>query len=641
MHATGGTFWARFGMGRTFHNLHVYASSQRMRDRVVRIVLAYAKQQGYERTTSTRSSDRVIRIGGRVPWLTIEDDGYEIEAIGNAIASSLRTPILEAYCEASAHVGLGLRLGRTGGGWGWGHDRLPPARAVEAILDEGTAADFAQAWQEGARQVFPETALAVAAHRFGIDTGILFGDKRLRGTTLALRRRRPSWKPTYRTGAPAFEIGWGSNQSWGLRHLVFEDELVQHRVHVTSVGGPGRGLAIRFGGTAIDGGHVEIVDVRHEALAFVREGDTWRDANANVPAGLVELPDTFVMPRGERDKVDRVTGRLEWHLDVTYRACTQGECQLRTFVESQGHVSEGALDLMVMWKPWRPSVAHAHVDNHKLFQLHRRDHVVLHVALRGSLADAWAWAQPHVAAWAEARGERYLRVQRDNDIVLDERTGSEAGTDEPLPWNRVAAYVPDPRTPLQVRGASYRFGTCSFAPWRLDPRESLAVQLVLWAESGDDDGEETLAALTAVADDAFARGVACSAVLAEQQYAGDERTGWEDITVTDDNPLRLAAWHDTHVRGVDKRIWMSAEHARRIDRAAVARHAEVTDLGRGIRITMDPERPRRELEPLIAILGSLLPSQASVEAFKLERAAQLALSAPAAMTAERVIDERT
>jgi hypothetical protein len=240
-----------------------------------------------------------------------------------------------------------------------------------------------------------------------------------------------------------------------------------------------------------------------------------------------------------------------------------------------------------------------------------------------------------------ASGERYLRVLRDGDVVLDERTAIEPGADAPLPWDRVSGHFPDAHTPLQVRGAGYRFGTCSFAPRDMDPRESLAVQLVLWGESGDDDGAALLATLGAIADDAIARGAAHSAVLAEQQYVPEEQTAWEEITVRDDTPLRLAAWHETHVRGLDKRIGMSAEHARRVDRAAIARHAEVTDLGRGIRITIDPERPRRDLEPLIAVLGPLLPSDASVEAFELERAAQLGLSAPAAMSPERVIDERT
>jgi len=46
-----------------------------------RAQIAWAKQQGYERTTSTKHADRVIRIGGRKPWLTIEDDGYRITAM--------------------------------------------------------------------------------------------------------------------------------------------------------------------------------------------------------------------------------------------------------------------------------------------------------------------------------------------------------------------------------------------------------------------------------------------------------------------------------------------------------------------------------------------------------------------------------
>ena len=114
------------------------------------------------------------------------------------------------------------------------------------------------------------------------------------------------------------------------------------------------------------------------------------------------------------------------------------------------------------------------------------------------------------------------------------------------------------------------------------------------------------------------------------------------MAVTDTAPLELVAWHATHIRGLNKRIWMSAEHAARIDRAALAAvpGVEVTDLGRGLRVVFDVEAPRREMEALIPILGPLLPSHATIEQFKTERAAQLAVSAAAAMPAERVVDER-
>jgi hypothetical protein len=633
-------------MGRTFHNLHVYASNQRMRDRVGRIVLAYAKQHGYERTTSTKLADRVIRIGGRAPWLTIEDDGYEVEAIGKAIAAHLRTPILEAYCEASARVGLGLRLGRTIGGWGWGYDKRPAVRAVEAILDEGTAADFEQAWLEGARQVFPETALAVAAKRFGIDAATMFRDKQLRGTTLALRRRRPKWTPAYRTGKPAFDVGWGSNQGWGYKHLVFEEELEQHRVQVTSTGGAGKGFAIRFAGTALSKGHIEIVDVQHDTMKLVRDGDVWRDASATVPAGLVDRPDVFALSRSENEKARAITDEVEYYVDVHYRGVKQGECKLDAIVECEGVRSKGTLDMMVMWRPWRPSLAHAHVGDSALFALHRCDQTSLHVALRGTLADAWAWARPHLERWTAAHDEHFLQVQRGNDIILRERTGylrDDDTPEPPLPWDRVAEHFPATRTTtLQACGEQFRFGTFAYASWGMDPREQLVVQLVLFAQNPDDDPTGNVALLAAIANDAIARGVAYSAHLGVQQYGNDERTTWEEITVTDDAPLKLVAWHEAHIRGLNKRIWMSADHAARIDRAALAAvpGVEITDLGRGIRVLFDIEAPRRDLEALIPILGPLLPSHATIEQFKTERAAQLAVSAAAAMPAERVVDER-
>jgi hypothetical protein len=91
-------------------------------------------------------------------------------------------------------------------------------------------------------------------------------------------------------------------------------------------------------------------------------------------------------------------------------------------------------------------------------------------------------------------------------------------------------------------------------------------------------------------------------------------------------------------------MWMSNEHAARLApaaRAELAERATLTELGRGLRINVDPTRPRRDMEALIPLLGSLLPAETTVEAYKLERAAALAASTPAAVPAERVIDKRS
>ena len=147
-------------------------------------------------------------------------------------------------------VARALRERASRGGW---RQREASAReARRTVTRERQRERPGQGVGRGQRQVFPETALAVAAQHFGITVDRMFGDSVLRGTTIALRRKRAAWVPQYQVGAPKFEVGWGSNQCWGARHLVFEQQLEDHRIHVRSVGGPGRGLSIRLAGSAID-----------------------------------------------------------------------------------------------------------------------------------------------------------------------------------------------------------------------------------------------------------------------------------------------------------------------------------------------------------------------------------------------------
>lgn len=607
-------------MSRNFHNLHVHAPADKQRERVVKAVLAYAKKAGFERVTRTAGADRVIRLGGKAPWLTIADDGYDAAGIAEAVSAATKLPVLEAYCEASAIVWLDLHAeGKRRGGWSRDGGRGPARKVVAPLLARGTPAELDKAFAEGLIQVFPETALAVAAERFGVHVDNMLGDGALRGTTIALRRKKAAWTPRYRTGAPAFQVGWGSNCAWGPRHMVFEGAVEQHRVHVVSTGGPGRGLSIRFSGSAITEGNIEILSCKHERLKLVPDGpNAWRDAAARVPAGLVEQPDLFSMGRREANKARAISDALEWYVDVEYRVLKEGEPELVAEVTSGKERATGTLALKIWWKPWRSSLVMGHVSDHTLFSMHRTEQMSAHITLRGSLAEAWAWARPHVEAWSAAHGDGNLQVSRDGDVLLREQV------EEGLPpFDRVADLIPGSSTTFQAAGTRYLFGTFNFAPWRMDPRERLVVELLLTAPNPSD-GAEDLARLDAICDDAIRSGAAHSAIVELNQHRGEDKTRWESVTVGDDGPLKVEAWHETHIRGVDRRIWMSARHAARVDRAALPDYVEVTDLGGGLRLQVSSDRPRRDLEALALALGALVPSSAEAERWAAERPAQLA-----------------
>lgn len=622
-------------MSRNFHNLHVHARTDAQRQQVIKAVLAYAMKAGFERVSRPARADRVIRLGGKAPWISVEDDAYEATQIAEAVARATKLPVLEAYCEASAIVWLGLYAGgKRAGGWARDGKRGPAKKWLEPLLAKGTPAELAKAFADGLIQTFPESALAVAAERFGMSVEQMFGEAVLRsGTTLALRRKRATWTPVCKTGTPAFQVSFGSNSAWGPHHLVFEGQIEPHRVHVSSSGGPGRGLSIRFSGTALAGGHIELLKCRHNDLKLVSDGpNAWRDDKAEIPAGLAEQPDTFAMGRREADRARAIVDKTGWYIDIEYRCLKQGACQLRAEVQSGDATASGALDLMVMWKPWRPSVALPHVSEFSLFTMHRTEHATAHIALRGSIAEAWKWARPHIDAWTAQSKDGIVRIERDHQVLkMGERTA--------MDFDEVPQLAPQASTiPFQVMGDSYLLGTFGYPPWQMDPREQLVVELVLSANNPREDNAPLLARLEAICNDAIAKGVAYSAVVEQNQYRPSDKTRWEEITVREDAPLKLAAWHETHIRGIDKRIWMSVKHAARLDRAALPDFVAVTDLGLGIRLQVPDDRMRQELEPVLAALGALVPTNAEAERWTEARKAELGLLPPPAPAAPAADD---
>ncbi|MBZ5708834.1 hypothetical protein [Nannocystis pusilla] len=491
--------------------------------------------------------------------------------------------------------------------------------ARRAAAREGHANELARAFADGLIQIFPETALAVAAERFGLSVEHMFGERALRGTTIALRRKQAAWTPRDQTGDPAFHVDWGSNRSWGSRHLVFEGEVCKQFLEVRSVGGPGRGLTIRLSGSGIAEGFVELLSCKSDRLELVPEGPhAWGDAKIAIPPGFVEEPDTFSMGRREAERARVLADKRMWPLHLEYRTLKEGECELVAEIASDGSHTSGSLELVVIWKPWRPSLTHSSIGNYALFAMHHREHVSAHITLRGSLAWAWAWASRHVEAWRTAHGDGSLRIERDHEVVFHER--EEAGAP---PLDRVTEFMPGPKSPFQVAGSTYLFGTFGYPPRSMDARDQLVVQLVLAAYDRTADHVADIARLEAICDEAIRSGAAYSALLELHQYRPDDTTRWESITLGgNDEPLKIAAWHETHIRGIDRRIWMSTSHAARLDRARLPDHITMTELGGGLRLQMPDERRRGELEPLIAALGALVPSAPELDRWAAERASE-------------------
>jgi hypothetical protein len=97
-------------------------------------------------------------------------------------------------------------------------------------------------------------------------------------------------------------------------------------------------------------------------------------------------------------------------------------------------------------------------------------------------------------------------------------------------------------------------------------------------------------------------------------------TAFEQISLgAHSDVVRCARWHADHVRGVDKRIWLSAEQLALLDRSKLPDYASVTPVGAGVRVQIPDDRMRVELEPVIAALGSLVPQFLDAERFSAAR----------------------
>ena len=613
-------------MSRNGHTLHLHLGPRRRdatRARLIRLITAFARAQGFSPITRSAGADRVIRVSSlRDGWVSLDDDGSEIDALGEALSKALKVPALEAYCEASAIVWLSMRAeGRGVGGWGE-HGRPPPARLVNPLLKEGNAKAFAEAFQHGLRQTFPETALAVAARRFGLDPALVIGDIHPRGTTLSFRRAKQVVKPVPASGPPAFEGGFGSNQGFGPSHLLFVDRAVDLRALMRSTGGPGRGLWIRFTGPAIEEGLITPTQV----TAGFDDGSApaempLRDGRFELPglplrAGIENLDDLPQSSSRERDKARALRYRTTLTVDVLAHRVKEGSGALTMILGSgDEEVGRSDLPLKVMFQPYRPRAAEGASD-FSLFAMHRREHVFANLVFRGSAAEVWRWVEPRLRAHAEARGAAFpLRLSLDGEVVLYEEVQLPLG--EQAAWAGISAKLASaPLSWISLASSFFHLGNVSSPPWRPVPGELPAISLSLVSRSGEDESAK-IEALRALVDEAMRDGVALSGVLGTSQYPmqGSE-TPWEGATTGDRTPLCYQSWHEERIRGLEHDgVWLGPTHLARVDLGQIPGYVERRPVGEGVCLSMSRERPRRDFSAVEEALTAILPSREACEAW--------------------------
>jgi hypothetical protein len=614
-------------MSRNFHTLHLHVgdadAAPAARDAVIAALRDHLEKQGFEVVRRAAGADRAVRISRpRAGWITISDDGHGIDELTKHVARATKLPALEAYCEASAIVWLTLHhRGKIAGGWG--EERTPSAKVVTPLLAIGTAEELAAAWDDARRQIFPETALAVAAKRFGLDVARVFDDTMIRGTTLALRRKRAAWTPVLAKGPVRFQIGFGSNQGHGPSHLVFVERTIELSPTVRSIAGPGGGLTLTFGGDAFTRGLFvpERVTVESQDKATTRWSADVREGRASlpdvkIPAGLVEQPDLFSLTRREADRARELAWGAELRITITGKTKAEGTGTLRMGVGagSGEPADEGDLSLAVLFQPFRPRHAEG-ADDHALFAMHQRTRRSVAISFDRSIAAAWSWARAAIARWCEATGAAGQlalfvdgRVVESGHIVDDDPSSLTV-------LDSVAAHLEaSPDAWIQLRGPGFAFGHVESAPYRRLAEEPPAVVLALDEAGGGDHGELA----RTLADEAMREGLGLGALLACSRYApGAGMTPWEQVTMGSPEAARYREWHREQIRGLDHDgVWLGPAHLARVDRARIPAHVEACELGPALRLTMSRERPRSDLAALEEALSSLLPSRSAAEAWE-------------------------
>jgi hypothetical protein len=611
-------------MSRNAHTLHLHLGTARAaatRARLIEAIVAFAGAQGFSPISRSAGADRVIRVSTlREGWVSLHDDGYEIGALGERLSKVMKATALEACCEASAIVWLSLRdAGRELGGWGTG-GRPPPARVVNPLLKEGKAKGFAEAFAQGLRQTFPETALAVAAQRFGLDPALVIADALPRGTTLSFRRIKQVVAPVYAGGQPSFEGGFGSNQGFGPFHLVFVDRAVELRALMRATGGPGEGLWIRFTGPAVEAGLLGLARV----TAHFDDGSEAREmalveGRFELPAlalnaGIANLDALPQSSSREMDKVRALRYRSTLVVDVEARSRAEGEGAL-TMILGSGEAELGRCDLplKVMFQPYRPRGAEG-ADDWALFGMHRREQVFATLILKGSAAEAWRWAELVLRARALASGEAcFVRLSLDDEAVLQEQL--EPPLDAQAAWRGIADRLAGaPSAWAVLSGSFFHFGNLCSRPWHPVAGEEPVIGLSLFARVGRDEAAQ-IAELRALVDEAMRAGVALSALVGSTQYPvrGGE-TPWEGVTTSERTPLVYRSWHEERIRGLEHDgVWLGATQRARIDLSRLPDYVERERVGEALRLSMSRTRPRRDFAAVEEALAEVLSSRSAVD----------------------------
>ncbi|MDQ3035549.1 MAG: hypothetical protein M3Y87_24295, partial [Myxococcota bacterium] len=608
-------------MSRNFHNVHVRTDDEAP---VVDAIARWLAAKGFEPVKREADADRTVRISRPLRgWVTILDDGHEIQALARVATEATGGSAIEAYCEASAIVWLALhRAGALVGGWGHeveaptdeltGHEsglerqevmQEPTRSDVDALgvpgLDAGA---LSEAWRDAIREIFPESAIAVAARSLGLDVPRVFEDRGFRGATLRVRRTTSRWAPAFVEGPMRFEVYASPPDA------LFVDRDVAMQISVRSIGGAGRVLEVRFGEQDLLS--LERLTLRDGRSFPIENGAAQVDVA--IAASLTETPDLGLMTRREADRAQELSAAASTYLMLHARTLRSGRGTLSITVNGQPATCELAA-FAQPYRPLRTEPRYATPEHDRKFLgMHIRALRFATLCFAGSLADAWAWSRPFVAEVDES-GTGLWHLVVGSKVVAQDRAralsklDALARQDAPSPW-----------VTLHAPGAT--FGNVGVPPGCVYEGEEPVLALTL---VDDATCEATRAPMVATLDEAMRSGVAISALLASwDRSPRHDATLWETLTMPFSDALSFRSWHAERLRALDHEgVWLGPTHLARVRLDALPPYAEVTRLHAddgalvAARIGLPPELPRAALRALEEVLDPILPSPAATDAW--------------------------
>ncbi|UJR86818.1 hypothetical protein [Sandaracinus amylolyticus] len=577
-------------MSRNFHTVHVRSDDPA---ELARAITRWLEGEGFERVGPRARADRVVRISApKHGWVTIVDEGYQASEIARVATERSARIAVEAYCEASAIVWLALVRGGEPAG-GWGIDEAPAPGVIDEIGIEGLERGALSArWDDAVREIFPETALAVAAQMLRIDVARMFDEAELRGgIAVRARRAKDTWTPREVEGPVALELTAYPGD------VLFVDREVELRVGVESRGGAGRGIEVRFEDEQ------DLFELRALTIdgvgTFAIESNVARVPDLRIAAGLVETPDTGSMTRREADRAWAEIAKRRFTMTIAAHTEREGEGVLRCAIGD----ASCSLGTRVSWQPHRPRRTLDVARDRDLYAMHLMTRRFGTVSFAGSLADAWAWARPHVERWCDrVQGSWWATIG--TRIVAHDREGA------------IAAIAGGPAEWATLHAPGVMFGCFGSEPGRVFDGQEPVVVLTLHEPI---DGEDDASSLRGILDDAMRSGVGLGALMASWENAPthNDATIWEKVAVGHSDALRYRSWHVERVRGLDHDgVWLGATHLARVRLAALPDFVEVERLGPAVRLTVPRARRRAELRAIEDVLDAVMPSRDAAEAWE-------------------------